>query len=75
MARCPEPASITTEGCLWTVPHGHWDSLDPEAYDQFDRLPKDDGYRLCNNGAGYLCFRDFPIAFASTAGGTLVLVD
>lgn len=73
MARCPEPASITTEGCLWTVPHGHWNSLDPEADDPLDRLPTDGEYRLCNDGAGCLCFTECSIAFASTADGTSVL--
>lgn len=60
-ARCPEPASITTEGCLWTVPQGHWSPLVLDADDQLDRLPADGGYRLCNDGARSLCFQRMPM--------------
>ncbi len=74
MARCPEPASITTEGCLWTVPQGHWSLLVLDASDQLDRLPRNSRYRLCNDGARCLCFRECSRAFASTDGGTLVLM-
>lgn len=61
MARCPEPASITTEGCLWTVPQGDWSLLVLDADDQLDRLPADGGYRRCNDGARSLCFQRMPM--------------